>query len=226
MKVTYLGHASLLIEANGKSIVVDPFITPNELAKVIKFDELKADYIVVTHAHQDHVYDVEELAKRTGALIISNAEIAGYYAAKGLNTHGMNTGGKFDFDFGSIRSTIAFHSSSFADGTYGGDPNGYIIEAEGKRIYIAGDTALTYEMKLIPEVVGEINLAILPIGDNFTMGARDAVRAAEFVEATKVLGYHFDTFPPIKIDKAEAKSLFFNQNIELVLLEIGEDLTV
>ena len=226
MKVQYLGHASLLIEANGKSIVVDPFITPNELAKNIDFENLKADYIVVTHAHQDHVYDVEALAKRTGATIISNAEIAGYYGAKGLNAHGMNTGGKFEFDFGSIKSTIAFHSSSFADGTYGGDPNGYIIEAEDKRIYIAGDTALTYEMKLIPEMVGNINLAVLPIGDNFTMGAKDAVIAAEFVGATKVLGYHFDTFPPIKIDKGEAKSIFFNKNIELVLLEIGEDLSV
>jgi L-ascorbate metabolism protein UlaG (beta-lactamase superfamily) len=226
MKVQYLGHASLLIEANGKSIVVDPFITPNELAKSIDFENLKADYIVVTHAHQDHVYDVEALATKTGATIISNAEIASYYGAKGLKSHGMNTGGKFTFDFGTIRSTIAFHSSSFADGTYGGDPNGYIIEAEGRSIYIAGDTALTYEMKLIPEIVGNLDLAILPIGDNFTMGAKDASIAAEFVKATKVLGYHFDTFPPIKIDKAEAKSIFFNKNIELVLLEIGDDLTV
>lgn len=226
MKVTYLGHASLLIEINGTSIVVDPFITPNELAKHINFEELKADYILVTHAHQDHVYDVEALAKRTNAIVISNAEIAAYFEAKGLSTHAMNTGGKFYFDFGSIRSTIAFHSSSFADGTYGGNPNGYIVEADGKRIYIAGDTALTYDMKLIPEIAGEINLAILPIGDNFTMGASDAVMAAEFVRATKVLGYHFDTFPPIKIDKGVAKSLFFNQNIELVLLEIGEDLSV
>jgi len=226
MKIKYLGHASLLIEANGKSIVVDPFITPNDLAKSIDFENLKADYIVVTHAHQDHVYDIEALAERTGALIISNAEIAGYYAAKGLRSHGMNTGGKFAFDFGIIRSTIAFHSSSFADGTYGGDPNGYIIESEGKKIYIAGDTALTYEMRLIPEIVGELDLAVLPIGDNFTMGAKDAVLAAEFVKVTKVLGYHFDTFPPIKINKAEAKSVFFNKNIELVLLEIGEDLSV
>lgn len=226
MKVQYLGHASLLIEANGKSIVVDPFITPNELAKAIDFENLKADYIVVTHAHQDHVYDVEALAARTGATIISNAEIAGYYGAKGLKSHGMNTGGKFTFDFGTIRSTIAFHSSSFADGTYGGDPNGYIIEAEGRSVYIAGDTALTYEMKLIPEIVGDLDLAVLPIGDNFTMGAKDASIAAEFVKATKVLGYHFDTFPPIKIDKEEAKSIFSDKNIELVLLEIGEDLTV
>lgn len=226
MNVQFLGHASLQIEANGKFIVVDPFITPNESAKHIDFNALKADYIVITHAHQDHVYDVEALAKRTGALIISNAEIAGYYAAKGLNTHGMNTGGKYTFDFGTIRSTIAFHSSSFADGTYGGDPNGYIIESDNKRIYIAGDTALTYEMKLIPEIVGDINLAILPIGDNFTMGVKDAVLAADFVGATKILGYHYDTFPPIKIDKSEAKSIFFHNNLELVLLEIGESLHV
>lgn len=226
MRIQYLGHASLSIEANGKHIIVDPFITPNELASHIDFESLEADYIVITHAHQDHVYDVEALAKRTGAKIISNAEIASYYGAKGFEAHGMNTGGKFSFEFGSIQSTIAFHSSSFADGTYGGDPNGYIIESEGKRVYIAGDTALTYEMKLIPDTIGQLDLAILPIGDNFTMGAKSASIAAEFVQATKVLGYHYDTFPPIKIDKSEAKSIFFNRNIQLVLLDIGEHLAV
>lgn len=226
MRIQYLGHASLSIEANGKHIIVDPFITPNELASHIDFESLEADYIVITHAHQDHVYDVEALAKRTGAKIISNAEIASYYGTKGFEAHGMNTGGKFSFEFGSIQSTIAFHSSSFADGTYGGDPNGYIIESEGKRVYIAGDTALTYEMKLIPDTIGQLDLAILPIGDNFTMGAKSASIAAEFVQATKVLGYHYDTFPPIKIDKSEAKSIFFNRNIQLVLLDIGEHLAV
>lgn len=226
MKVTYLGHASLAIEAKGKHIVVDPFITPNELAKHIDFNQLKADYIVLTHAHQDHVYDVEALAKATNAVIISNAEITSYYAALGLSTHAMNTGGKFNFDFGIIRSTIAFHSSSFADGTYGGDPNGYIIESDGKRIYIAGDTALTHEMKLIPLVVGQIDLAILPIGDNFTMGAEEAIIAAQFVEVDHVLGYHYDTFPPITINHEEAKKVFASKNIDLTLLDIGASLAI
>lgn len=226
MKITYLGHASLAIEANGKQIIVDPFITPNDLAKHIEFDQLQADYIVLTHAHQDHVYDVEALAKATEAIIISNAEIAAYYAAKGLNSHGMNTGGKYTFDFGTIKSTIAFHSSSFADGTYGGDPNGYIIESDGKRVYIAGDTALTNEMKLIPLTVGVLDLAILPIGDNFTMGAEDAAIAAEFVAAKHVLGYHYDTFPPITINHEEATQVFASKNIDLTLLAIGASLAV
>lgn len=226
MKITYLGHASLLIETNGKRIVVDPFITPNELAKNIDFDNLKPDYILITHAHQDHVYDVEVLAKQNDAKIISNAEIATYYGTQGLDTHGMNTGGRYNFDFGSVKSTIAFHSSTFADGSNGGDPNGYIIESEGKRIYIAGDTALTYEMKLIPETVGRLDLAILPIGDNFTMGVDDAVVAADFVQVTRVLAYHFDTFPPIKIDHNAAKAKFASRTKELIILPIGEDLTV
>lgn len=224
MKITFLGHASLLIETNNQRIVVDPFITPNELAKEINFDALKTDFIILTHAHQDHVYDAEVLAKNNDATIISNAEIASHYGAKGLRSHGMNTGGKFDFPFGSLKSTIAFHSSSFGDGSYGGDPNGYIIESEGKKVYIAGDTALTYEMKLIPETVGELDLAILPIGNNFTMGVDDAIIAADFVKVSKVLGYHFDTFPPIRIDQEEAKQKFAQNNKELVLLAIGDSI--
>ncbi|WP_068598765.1 metal-dependent hydrolase [Vaginella massiliensis] len=226
MKVTYLGHASLLIEIEGKRIIVDPFITPNELAKNIDFKQLQPDYILLTHAHQDHVYDVEELAKQKNASIISNAEIASYYAAKGFETHGMNTGGKYTFDFGALKSTIAFHSSSFADGSYGGNPNGYIIENKTKRLYIAGDTALTYEMKLIPETIGKLDLGILPIGDNFTMGVDDAVIAAEYLQLDRVLGYHYNTFPPIKIDVEQAKSTFADAGKTLIILPIGEALEI
>lgn len=226
MTITYLGHASLAIEINGKHIIVDPFITANDLAKEINIDELKADFILLTHAHQDHILDVDAIAKRTGAQIICNAEMSYHYDAKGFETVGMNTGGKYESDGIRIKSTIAFHSSSFPDGSYGGNPNGYIIEANGKRIYIAGDTSLTQEMKLIPETIGQLDLVILPIGDHFTMGIEDAVFASDFVKCDRVLGYHFDTFPPIKIDKGQAKNHFSEKGKELILLEIGKSLDV
>lgn len=226
MKITYYGHASLGIETNGKHFIVDPFITANPLAKHIDIDSLKADYILLTHAHQDHVLDVEAIAARTGATVICNAEMSYYYEKKGLKVVGMNTGGKMELDGIKIKSTIAFHSSSFADGTYGGNPNGYILESDDKRIYIAGDTALTREMKLIPKTLGDLDLAIFPIGDHFTMGIEDACTAADFVKCDKVLGYHYDTFPPIKIDALEAKSYFSVREKELILLAIGEDMVV
>lgn len=226
MKITFLGHASLGIEVNGKNIIVDPFITANDLAKDINIDELKADFIVLTHAHQDHILDVDAIAKRTNAKIICNAEMSYHYDAKGFETVGMNTGGKFEVDGIKFKSTIAFHTSSFPDGKYGGCPNGYVIEADGKRIYIAGDTSLTQEMKLIPETIGKLDLAILPIGNHFTMGIEDAAFASDFVQCDKVLGYHFDTFPPIKIEPIEAKSYFSVRGKELILLEVGESLSL
>ena len=226
MKITYLGHASLGIETLGKHIIVDPFISGNELAKHIDINSLQADYIVLTHAHQDHILDVETIAERTGATIICNAEMSYYYGNKGFKVIGMNTGGKFETDFMRIKSTIAFHSSSFPDGTYGGNPNGYVIEADGKRIYIAGDTSLTYEMKLIPETIGQLDLAVFPIGDHFTMGFEDACFASDFVQCNKVLGYHFDTFPPIKIDHQVAQDFFSGKGKNLILLDIGESIEI
>ncbi|UYW01620.1 metal-dependent hydrolase [Flavobacterium agricola] len=224
MKITYLGHASLAIETNGKHLIVDPFITGNELAKHIDVNALKADYILLTHAHGDHVGDVELIAKNTGATIVSNAEIASYYQTKGFNAHPMNHGGSWTFDFGKVRYVNAIHSSSFPDGSNGGQPGGFVIEAD-KNIYIAGDTALTYDMKLIP-MRTVLDLAILPIGDNFTMGVEDAVIAADFVAVNKVLGYHFDTFGFIKIDHQKAKNIFQNNKKELLLLEVGSNIEI
>lgn len=226
MKITYLGHASLGIEANGKHIIVDPFITANELAKNINIDELQADFILLTHAHQDHILDVEAIANRTGATIICNAEMSYHYDSKGFKTIGMNTGGKYESESFKIKSTIAFHSSSFPDGSYGGNPNGYILETKEKRIYIAGDTSLTQEMKLIPETTGKLDLAVFPIGDHFTMGFEDAVFASDFVKCNKILGYHYDTFPPIRIDHQRAIDHFASKEKELILLEIGRSLEV
>jgi len=193
MKITYYGHASLSIEINGKNIIVDPFISANELAKHIDVNSLKANYILITHAHGDHILDVETIAKNTDAIIVSNAEIAGYYENKGFKTHPMNHGGTWDFDFGKVKYVNAIHSSSFPDGSYGGQPGGFVIEAEGKNIYIAGDTALTYDMKLIP-MKNPLDLAVLPIGSNFTMDVDDAAIAAEFLNVYYVLGYYYDIF--------------------------------
>lgn len=225
MKITYYGHASLGIEVNGKFLVVDPFITGNELASHININDIKADYILITHAHGDHILDVETIAKSTGATIVSNAEIAGHYEAKGLKAHPMNHGGTWMFDFGKLKYVNAIHSSSFPDGSYGGQPGGFVIEAEDRNIYIAGDTALTYDMKLIP-MRNPLDLAILPIGSNFTMDVDDATIAAEFLSVNRVLGYHYDTFGYIKIDHEVAKEKFKSKNKELILLEIGSSIEI
>ncbi|WP_044211574.1 metal-dependent hydrolase [Flammeovirga sp. OC4] len=226
MKVTYLGHASLLIETAGKKLIVDPFISPNELAKDINIDELEADYILITHGHQDHVVDVEAIAERTGATIISNFEIVSYYGEKGLNGHPMNHGGKFTFDFGTLKYVNAIHSSVLPDGTYAGNPGGFVLWNKEGKIYIAGDTALTMDMKLIPATCGDLDLAILPIGDNFTMGYEDAKIAAQYLECNTIMGYHYDTFPPIKIDKAAATRYFKQSEKSLLLPNIGETVDI
>jgi len=220
MKITFYGHASLGIQINDVNILVDPFITGNPNAKGIDIETLKADFILVTHAHQDHILDVEAIAKRTGAMVVSNYEIATYYGNLNIENHPMNHGGSWDFEFGTVKYVNAIHTSSFPDGSYGGQPGGFIIEGEHKNIYIAGDTALTYDMKLIP-LQTKLDLAILPIGDNFTMGIDDAIIASDFIACDKVLGYHYDTFGYIEIDHDEAKRKFFEKNKDLMLLAIG-----
>ncbi|WP_159019963.1 metal-dependent hydrolase [Algibacter sp. L3A6] len=223
MKITFYGHACLGIQIEDINILVDPFITGNEKAANIDINSLKADYIMVTHAHQDHILDVEAIAKRTNAVIISNFEIVTHFGNLGFEGHPMNHGGQWDFEFGNVKYVNAIHTSSFPDGTYGGQPGGFIIEGEHKNIYIAGDTALTFDMKLIP-LQTKLDLAILPIGDNFTMGINDAILASDFVECDKILGYHFDTFGYIEIDHEVAKRKFFEKDKDLMLLEIGESI--
>ncbi|WP_417236178.1 metal-dependent hydrolase [Bizionia paragorgiae] len=223
MKITFYGHASLGIQIEDIHILVDPFITGNPKASHINIDDLKADYILLTHAHQDHILDVEAIAKRTDAVIVSNFEIVSHFQALGLEGHPMNHGGAWDFEFGNLKYVNAIHTSSFPDGKYGGQPGGFVIEGEHKNIYIAGDTALTFDMKLIP-MQTQLDLAILPIGDNFTMGIKDAIIASDFVQCDKILGYHFDTFGYIEIDHEKAKRMFFDKNKDLMLLEIGESI--
>ncbi|PKP14195.1 MAG: metal-dependent hydrolase [Bacteroidetes bacterium HGW-Bacteroidetes-3] len=224
MKITFLGHSSLSIETKDKTLLIDPFISGNELAKNVDINKLQADYILITHAHQDHILDVEAIAKRTGAIVISNFEIVTYFENLGIKGHPMNHGGKWTFDFGTVHYTNAIHSSSFPDGSYGGQPGGFVIETSHHRIYITGDTALTYDMKLIPDVIGELDLAILPIGDNFTMGVDEAIKASKFLNCSKILGVHYDTFGYIKVNHKEAFEKFAKAKKELFLLPIGDSL--
>ncbi|MGZ3776575.1 MAG: metal-dependent hydrolase [Mucilaginibacter sp.] len=220
MKFTYYGHSAFELETGGKKLLFDPFISHNELAKNIDVNSLKPDYILLSHGHGDHVADLFDIQKNSGAKVICIAEIAGWLGGKGIpDAHGMNIGGGFNFDFGRVKMVVAIHSSSMPDGSYGGNPAGYVIYAEGKKIYFAGDTALTYDMKLLADE--NLDWAILPIGDNYTMGADDAIKAAGFVNCKNVIGVHYDTFPPIKINKAEVAEKFKKAGLNLHLPPIG-----
>lgn len=220
MKVTYLGHAALSVQIKDKQLLVDPFISGNPLAKDIDIQTLKADYVLLTHAHQDHILDVEAIVKRTNAKIVSNYEIVTHFQNLGFDGHPMNLGGSWQFDFGKLHMVNAIHTSSFPDGSYGGQPGGFVLESEEGNLYIAGDTALTMDMKLIP-MFTKLDLAVLPVGDNFTMGVESAVMAADFLECKRILGYHYDTFGYIVIDHDRAIKLFAGHKKELTLLPIG-----
>jgi L-ascorbate metabolism protein UlaG (beta-lactamase superfamily) len=223
MKLTYYGHSTIEIQTGGKTLLFDPFITPNELAKHIDVNGLKPDYILISHGHGDHVADLIPIQKQSNAQVICIAEIAGWLANNGVEgAHGMNIGGSHNFDFGRVKMVYALHSSSMPDGSYGGVPAGFVIYAEGKKIYFAGDTALTYDMKLLAE--DQLDWAILPIGDNYTMGIDDAVKAAGFVACNNVIGVHYDTFPVIKINQQEAIEKFAEAGLNLQLPAIGASL--
>ena len=225
MEIQFLGHAALYIKTATHNILVDPFISGNPKASSINIQDLNPHVILLTHAHQDHILDVEKIAKASDALIVSNFEIVSHFQKKGLKGHPMNHGGKWTFDFGDLKYVNAIHTSSFPDGSYGGQPGGFVLSADSKIIYIAGDTALTYDMKLIANEF-KLDLAILPIGDNFTMGIDDAIVASDFVECNRVLGYHFDTFGFIEIDRNSAVQKFSNNQKELILLEIGMSISI
>lgn len=226
MDITFFGQNSFQIDIDDTTIIVDPFISGNPLSKdLVAINSLNADYILLTHAHQDHVLDAEAIANNTGAVIVSNYEIAMYYEAKGLKVHPMNHGGKWNFDFGELKYVNAVHTSTFADGTNGGQAGGFVLSTHDRCIYIAGDTALTMDMQLIP-MSYTLDLAILPIGDNFTMGIDDAVIAAEFVACDQILGCHYDTFGYIKIDHEDAVKAFAAKNKKLHLLEINEKMSI
>ncbi len=220
MKVTFLGQSGFLIKTAGKTLLFDPFISANELNNMDTLD-IACDYVLLTHGHQDHVLDAEEIAKKNEATIISNYEIVSWYGEKGIKGHPLNHGGAWNFDFGKVKYVNAVHSSVLPDGTYGGNPGGFVISNEEGCFYHAGDTALTMDMKLLPLTVPKLDFAILPIGDNFTMGYKDAVIAAEFIECDKIIACHYDTFGYIEVDHEAAKQAFSKRQKELIFLEIG-----
>ena len=222
MKLTYYGHSCFGVSVEGADLLFDPFITPNPKAASIDVGKVPADYILISHGHFDHVADAVDIAKRTGATVIANFEIAEWFNKQGVDkTHAMNLGGAKQFPFGRVKMIPALHSSVLPDGTYGGNPGGFLVKTNGGNFYYSGDTALTRDMKLIAEKAS-LKFAVLCIGDNFTMGPADAARAASFVEVTEVVGVHYDTFPPIEIDHADAVREFADRAARLHLLEIGE----
>lgn len=223
MKFTFYGHASFSVQAAGKTLLFDPFISPNPLAKDIDINSIEADYILLSHGHGDHVADVVQIAQRTGATVIAAAEVAGWLEQKGVEkTIGMNFGSAV-MDFGRISFVPAWHSSGLPDGSYGGNPGGFVISTEDGSFYYSGDTCLMMDMQLVPHYA-TLDFAVLPIGGHYTMDAKDAVKAAEFIRCSKIVGVHYDTFPPIAIDKGIAKDIFKMADKELILPAIGESI--
>lgn len=226
MTLTYFGHSCFLVESGGQRLLFDPFIRPNPLAKDVDISKIQADVIFLSHGHVDHLADVVALAEQTGAPVVGNWEVCEWLGRQGLtNLVAMNHGGSKGFGFGRVKMTSAIHSSTMPDGSAGGDPGGFVVEMAEGAFYYSGDTALTMDMKLIPEEFA-IRFAVLPIGDNFTMGAFDAAKAAGFVDTRIVVGVHYDTFPPIQIVKQEAIGIFENAGLTLLLPAIGETIAI
>lgn len=224
MNITYYGHSCFGIELGGKHLLFDPFISPNEKAKHIDVDTIPADYIFISHGHEDHIADVVNIASRTGAKVIASWEIYAWLQKQGVvNGHPMNTGGQWNFGDFSVKCVVAQHSSSLPDGTYGGNPMGFVFSTKEGNFYYSGDTALTYEMKLIAEMT-ELKFAFLCLGDNFTMGVKDAIKAADFIGCENIVGMHYDTFGFIVISHEKAIADFAESGKQLRLLAIGETL--
>lgn len=221
MRITYYGHSCVGVATGGHHLLFDPFISGNPKAKHIDLASIPATHILVTHGHGDHVLDAEAIAKRTGAPVIANYEIASWFEGRGVqHTVGLNTGGSKDLGGFSVKFTAAQHSSQLPDGSYGGNPNGIVITTPDGAFHHAGDTALTLDMQLLKRHA--LKFAFLPIGDHFTMGYTDAVEAAELIGVRTVIGIHYDTFPPIALDHAAATAAFRKAGKELLLPVIGE----
>ena len=225
IKITWYSHACFLIATDQTKLLIDPFISDNPLSPQ-KADQMEADYILVSHGHGDHLGDTVNIAKRTGATVISNYEIQTWLINKGVeNAHPQHIGGGFDYPWGRVKLTIAHHGSALPDGSYGGNPCGFLLYIDDKKIYHACDTGLFYDMKLIGEE--GIDLAILPIGDNFTMGPDDALRAVGLIEPKQVIPIHYDTFDVIKQDPyAWAKRVEKETTAKVIVMKPGESVNL
>lgn len=224
-KFTWYGHAALGIETGGYHLLVDPFLTGNPSAAISAAD-VRADYILITHGHGDHLGDAGQIAKRTGAVVISNSEIIGWLGKKGIEGHGQHLGGGFHYPFGYVKLTAAMHGSELPDGSGGGNPAGFLITTlAGEKIYCAGDTGLFGDMRLIGEE--GIDLAVLPIGDNYTMGPEDALRAVKLIQPRRVIPIHYNTWPLIRQDaNAWAERVRAETSAEVDVLQPGESITL
>jgi len=220
MNLTYYGHACFSVALGRHTLLFDPFISPNPLASGVDIQCIAADYILVSHGHGDHLADAAAIAKRTGATVIAPFEVAQWLGKQGApKIHPINHG-SCQFDFGRLSLVAAVHSSSLPDGSYGGNPGGFVVESEAGNFYYSGDTALTFDMKLIAERT-RLAFAALCIGGNFTMDVDDAIHSAKFVACENIVGVHYDTFPPIKIDHEKAREKFHAAGLRLHLLKIG-----
>lgn len=224
MKLTYYGHSCFAVEVAKQKLLFDPFIRSNPLARHIDVSKITADFILVSHGHGDHLEDCAEIAKATGAKVICSYEIHEWLNKQGItNTHPMNAGGKWNFGQFTVKCTIAQHSSGLPDGTYGGNPLGFIVMSSEGNFYYSGDTALTMDMQLIPRWA-KLKFALLPIGDNFTMDAADAVECARMIQCNTIVGVHYDTVRFIKIDHEAAKKTFVDAGMQLHLMPIGDSI--
>lgn len=223
IKYTYVGHGTHILEIGGKQVVVDPFFTSNPATDMLA-GAVAADFILVSHGHFDHVEDLISIAKRTGALVISNFEIGNWLMGQGVeNVHQQHLGGGFNHEFGYVKLTIAHHGSGLPDGSYGGNPAGFLITAEGKKIYLACDTGLFDTMRLYGEE--GVDLFVVPIGDNFTMGPDDALRAVKLVNPKMAVPCHYNTWPPIEQDaEAWAKRVEAETDTKVSVLQPGGSL--
>jgi L-ascorbate metabolism protein UlaG (beta-lactamase superfamily) len=223
MKFTYYGHSCFSVTINNKQLLFDPFITPNDLANnIVDVDSIPADYILITHGHSDHIADCVRIARRTNAKVVCSWEISEWLHKQDIpNTHPMNTGGKWNFDDFTVKCVTAHHSSGLPDGSYGGNPLGFLVTSNEGNFYNSGDTALTLDMQLLPRWA-KLNFAVLPIGDNFTMDAADAAECSRMIDCKTIIGVHYDTFGFIKIDHERAKQAFEGVGATLHLLQIGE----
>ena len=226
MKLTYYGQSGFSVEIKGKKILFDPFIRNNPLSKSVDVNAVEADYIFISHGHGDHTADVIEIAKRTGAKCVGSAEVADWLEKNNVrNAHPMNHGAPIQFEFGSARGVNAIHSSSFPDGSYAGNPMGFVFTTDEGNFYFAGDTALTMDMQLIPRWT-KLDFAVLPIGGNFTMDATDAIIASDFIQCNTIVGIHYNTFGLIKIDTEKALADFEKAGKKLLLPAVGETITL